>query len=57
MLVFDGYVSSLRTRSPEEVVALMRECGAESDEWKLESGHEMHTNPMGYMTWVIGRKD
>jgi hypothetical protein len=38
VLVFDGYVSSLRTRTAEE------------------DGHEQHTWPTGYVTWVIGTK-
>ncbi|KAH9214110.1 hypothetical protein DL95DRAFT_338183 [Leptodontidium sp. 2 PMI_412] len=56
VLVFDGYVSSLRTRSPEEVQALMKDCGASCDGWIVKSGHEQHTWPTGYMTWVIGIK-
>ncbi|PBP21903.1 hypothetical protein BUE80_DR007329 [Diplocarpon rosae] len=56
VLVFDGYVSSLRTRSAEEVQALMRECGASCDGWTVKSGQEQHTFPTGYMTWVIGVK-
>ncbi|RDL37105.1 Uncharacterized protein BP5553_04538 [Venustampulla echinocandica] len=56
VLVFDGYVSSLRTRSAEEVQALMKACGAPSDGWVVKSGHEQHTWPTGYMTWIIGIK-
>ncbi|PBP18576.1 hypothetical protein BUE80_DR010655 [Diplocarpon rosae] len=56
VLVFDGYVSSLRTRSAGEVQALMRECGASCDGWTVKSGQEQHTFPTGYMTWVIGVK-
>ncbi|KAH6679304.1 hypothetical protein B0J14DRAFT_294651 [Halenospora varia] len=56
VLVFDGYISSLRTRSAEEVQALMKECGASCDGWSVKSGHEQHTFPTGYMTWVIGVK-
>lgn len=56
VLVFDGIISSLRTRSSEEVQALMKECGASCDSWTVMSGHEQHTWPTGYMTWVIGLK-
>ncbi|KAG4417301.1 hypothetical protein IFR04_009591 [Cadophora malorum] len=56
VLVFDGYVSSLRTRSAEEVQALMKECGASCDGWTVKNGQEQHTWPTGYMTWVIGIK-
>ncbi|KAI6714216.1 hypothetical protein JHW43_003253 [Diplocarpon mali] len=56
VLVFDGYVSSLRTRSADEVQALMKECGASCDGWTVKSGQAQHTFPTGYMTWVIGVK-
>ncbi|KAJ5051884.1 uncharacterized protein L3040_001647 [Drepanopeziza brunnea f. sp. 'multigermtubi'] len=56
VLVFDGYVSSLRTRSAEEVQALMKQCGASCDGWTVKNGQEQHTWPTGYMTWVIGIK-
>ncbi|PSS22157.1 hypothetical protein M430DRAFT_99534, partial [Amorphotheca resinae ATCC 22711] len=57
VLVFDGIVSSLRTRSAEEVRALMKECGAPCDNWSFKNGSEQHTWPTGYMTWIIGTKD
>lgn len=56
VLVFDGFVSSLRTRTPEEIRALMDQCGVSAEGWSIQSGHEQHTWPMGYMTWVIGIK-
>ena len=56
VLVFDGIISSLRTRSSEEVQALMKQCGASCDGWTVKSGQEQHTWPTGYMTWVIGLK-
>lgn len=57
VLVFDGYVSSLRTRSPEEVYALMKSCGASCDGWTIKSGQEQHTFPIGYLTWFIATKN
>ncbi|KUJ12288.1 uncharacterized protein LY89DRAFT_652697 [Mollisia scopiformis] len=57
VLVFDGYISSLRTRTSEEVQALMKECGASCDGWTVKNGQEQHTWPTGYMTWVIGVKE
>lgn len=56
ILSFDGLISSLRTRTPEEVVALMKDAGMDMDEWELRSGHEMHTWPIGYLTWNIVTK-
>ncbi len=32
VLVFDGFVSALRTRTPQEVEVLLRTCGAEGTE-------------------------
>jgi hypothetical protein len=57
VLVFDGYVSSLRTRSSEEVQDLMKACGTSADGWSVMSGHEQHTFPIGYLTWIIGTKN
>jgi hypothetical protein len=56
VVVFDGLVSSLRTRSAEEVQALMKDCGANADGWIIKSGEEQHTWPIGHMSWVIGLK-
>lgn len=56
VLVFDGYVSSLRTRTADEVQALMKECGADCSGWTVRSGREVHTWPTGYVTWIIGTK-
>jgi len=57
VLVFDGYISSLRTRSPGEIQALMNQCGASCEGWTIKSGNEMHTFPTGYMTWIIAVKN
>ncbi|TAQ87509.1 hypothetical protein B7494_g4168 [Chlorociboria aeruginascens] len=56
VLVFDGYVSSLRTRTAEEIEALMRDRGALTEGWEIQSGRQLHTFPTGYLTWVIGIK-
>ncbi|TKA65064.1 hypothetical protein B0A49_06000 [Cryomyces minteri] len=72
---FDGAVSCLRTRTFEEVMALVDAGEAEAErtdvvsygrrgatkyaergEWVFQGGREMHTWPIGYMTWVAGRK-
>ncbi len=29
----------------------------DEEEWKWESGRVRHTWPVGYMTWVVGRRD
>jgi hypothetical protein len=57
VLALDGYVSSLRTRTSEEIQALMKECGASADGWTVKSGAAQHTWPTGYMTYVIGVKE
>lgn len=55
VLVFDGYVSSLRTREPEEVEALLRSCGADTSEWEMKSGRDIHLWPVGYVNWIVCR--
>lgn len=57
VVVVDGYTSSVRTRTPAEIEALMQKCGADSSGWTLRGAEEMHTFPTGYMTWVIGTKN
>lgn len=53
---FDGYISSFRTRTPEEVQLLMnREKKFEG--WKFVSGEEMHTWPMGWLSWIVCVKE
>lgn len=58
--VFDGYISCLRTRTPAEVQALMRQSIGSQDElrhWKIRSGEETHTFPIGKMHWFIATKE
>ncbi|KAL2198037.1 hypothetical protein P885DRAFT_33518 [Corynascus similis CBS 632.67] len=58
VLVFDGWMSCLRTRTADEVEALLRTCGAEGGEaeiakWEIKSGSEMFMWPVGYVNWII----
>ncbi|KAH7157674.1 hypothetical protein B0J13DRAFT_176029 [Dactylonectria estremocensis] len=53
VLVFDGFISSLRTRTPEEVEMLLRSCGADTSRWEMTSGSERHLWPCGYLNWII----
>jgi hypothetical protein len=55
VLVFDGYISSLRTRTPDEIMQLMGRTG-ETQGWEFGSGRENHTWPIGEMSWFIGTK-
>jgi hypothetical protein len=56
VIVFDGLVSSVRTRTPAEVLQLAKRSGGDLDGWVWESGRKRHTWPTGYITYVIGRK-
>jgi hypothetical protein len=56
VVVVDGYTSSVRTRTPQEIEALMKSCGANANDWTIKSGEKVHTFPTGYMTWVIGTR-
>ncbi|KAI1490319.1 hypothetical protein F5X96DRAFT_558057 [Biscogniauxia mediterranea] len=62
VLVFDGIVSCLRTRTAAEVGHLLGTCGAstangDTGEWTVHHGREMFLWPIGYMTWIICTKD
>lgn len=58
VLVFDGWVSALRTRTPDEVEALLRTCGAEGGEdeiarWEVRSGKTGFMWPVGKLNWIV----
>jgi hypothetical protein len=54
VLVFDGYISALRTRTPEEVEVMLRSCGAkDADKWEVQSGRPLHLWPIGYLNWIV----
>ncbi|KAI1124575.1 hypothetical protein F5Y10DRAFT_249142 [Nemania abortiva] len=57
VLVFDGLISSLRTRTADEVEVLLRTCGAgDATDWVVNSGSETFLWPSGHLTWVICTK-
>ncbi|KAI9805693.1 MAG: hypothetical protein M1833_005186 [Piccolia ochrophora] len=56
VIVFDGYVSSLRTRTTEEVLQLASGNGRIKG-WKIRSGRELHTWPLSYMHWIVGVRE
>ncbi|WYZ35657.1 hypothetical protein EsH8_X_000304 [Colletotrichum jinshuiense] len=56
VLTFDGYISALRTRTPDEVEALMKSCGASTEGWEFKSGSELHMPPFGYVNWIVAEK-
>ncbi|KAK0708084.1 hypothetical protein B0H67DRAFT_671790 [Lasiosphaeris hirsuta] len=58
VLVFDGWMSALRTRTPDEVEALLRNCGAEGGEdeiarWEVRSGKDVFMWPFGRLNWIV----
>lgn len=57
VLVFDGWMSSLRTRTAAEVEDMLRGCGGEGvEKWEVSSGSESFMWPVGRVNWVIGLK-
>ncbi|KAK6086707.1 hypothetical protein SCUP515_00273 [Seiridium cupressi] len=56
VLVFDGLISSLRTRTPEEVEVLLRTCGADTTDWEIKSGRERFLWPTGELNWIVCTK-
>ncbi|KAI9680709.1 MAG: hypothetical protein M1817_004149 [Caeruleum heppii] len=55
VVVFDGYVSSLRTRNAKEILNMLKDSG-DLEDWRFDSGSEQHTWPTGYMIWFSGVK-
>ncbi|KAJ3527152.1 hypothetical protein NM208_g10844 [Fusarium decemcellulare] len=53
VLIWDGIVSSLGTREPEEVGALLHSCSSSLTEWEFRSGKERFLWPCGYLNWII----
>ena len=58
VVVFDGLVSSLRTRKRGEILALIEEVeGWKGEGWRFESGRARHTWPCGEVSWFVGTKE
>lgn len=58
VVTLDGYVSSLRTRSADEIRAIVGGGGKGGVKgWKFRNGSEYHTYPIGEMSWFIGMKE
>lgn len=67
VVVFDGLVSSLRTRTGEEVGRMVEDVWQEMEgeagtaesvgRWDVRWGSEWHTRPIGELGWVIGVKE
>ncbi|KIX02692.1 uncharacterized protein Z518_08634 [Rhinocladiella mackenziei CBS 650.93] len=53
--VYDGYISCLRTRTPDEVQSLLlsRVSTEKLTGWKFKSGQTCHTWPIGWLNWII----
>lgn len=59
VVVFDGWVSSLRTRWGDEVRDLIVEAGGEGElgeGWKVNWGGCKHSRPFGEALWIFGKK-
>ena len=56
--VFDGYISCLRTRQPEEILALARQKIPEDElhKWDFKAGAGCHMWPFGWLYWFIATK-
>jgi len=59
VVMLDGWVSAVRTRSGEEILALMKKGGMEEEMqgWRFEDGHRLHTWPTGVMHYFVGVKE
>lgn len=60
VVVFDGWVSSLRTRWGDEVRDLIVEAGGEGklgEGWKVNWGGCKHSRPFGDALWIFGKRE
>jgi len=59
VVMLDGWVSAVRTRSGEEILALMKKGGMQEEMqgWRFEDGHRLHTWPTGVMHYFVGVKE
>ncbi|RDA92892.1 hypothetical protein CP533_3866 [Ophiocordyceps camponoti-saundersi (nom. inval.)] len=56
VVVFDGFISALRTRTPHEVELLLRSCGGgDTDKWEFRSRSDRFLFPCGYLNWIVCR--
>ncbi|KAI9791260.1 MAG: hypothetical protein M1835_000460 [Candelina submexicana] len=67
IVVFDGFISALRTRTFGEVLTLVDRSWAVTrsertnvayakEGWTFEAGEQLHSWPVGYMNWIVGTK-
>ena len=61
VIVYDGLISCLRTRSDKELLGLLRQAAQNIeggvDGWRFETGRERHTWPTGTIQYFIAVKD
>jgi hypothetical protein len=55
VIVFDGYVSGLRFRTPEQMGELIAKAGG-ADGWKFSSGSTWHTWPLGRFHYFVAKR-
>lgn len=59
VLVWDGWMSSVRTRTVEEITEMMANCGVESEmlkKWETRSGRITHLPPFADVNWIVAKK-
>lgn len=59
VLVWDGWMSSVRTRTVEEITEMMANCGVEPEllkKWETRSGRITHLPPFADVNWIVAKK-
>lgn len=59
VLVWDGWMSSVRTRTVEEITEMMANCGVEPEvlkKWETRSGRITHLPPFADVNWIVTKK-
>lgn len=59
VLVWDGWMSSVRTRTVEEITDMMAGCGVGADvvkKWETRTGRVTHLPPFADVNWIVATK-
>ncbi|POS82556.1 hypothetical protein EPUL_005889, partial [Erysiphe pulchra] len=56
VVVIDGWISCLRTRTSREVLDLIEKCGAPLEDWTILCGQEPLSLGIGHMSWIVAEK-
>ncbi|RKF57159.1 hypothetical protein OnM2_076051 [Erysiphe neolycopersici] len=56
VILVDGWISCLRTRTSKEVLDLIEKCSAPLNDWTIISEQEQLSLGIGHMSWIVAEK-